>query len=59
MGQIPKYALPLYMPQNHVNGLLAALDRLTSLIRSSEGRTNKDLAKLTDQITELCNKFEK
>lgn len=39
--------------------LLAALDRLTSLIRSSEGRTNKDLAKLTDQITELCNKFEK
>ena len=39
--------------------LLAALDRLTKLIRSSEGRTNKDLAKLTDQITELCNKFEK
>ncbi len=39
--------------------LLAALDRLTKLIRQSEGRTNKDLAKLTDQITELCNKFEK
>ena len=39
--------------------LLAALDRLTSLIKSSEGRTNKDLAKLTDQIVELCNKFEK
>jgi metallo-beta-lactamase family protein len=39
--------------------LLAALDRLTSLIHASEGRTNKDLAKLTDQITELCNKFEK
>ncbi len=39
--------------------LLAASDRLTKLIRLSEGRTNKDLAKLTDQITELCNKFEK
>ena len=39
--------------------LLAALERLTSIIRRSEGRTNKDLAKLTDQITELCNKFEK
>lgn len=39
--------------------LLAALDRLSGLVRSSEGRTNKDLARLTDQITELCNKFEK
>ena len=39
--------------------LLAALERLTGLIKRSEGRTNKDLAKLTDQITELCNKFEK
>ena len=39
--------------------LLTALDRLTAVIRSSEGRTNKDLARLTDQITELTNKFEK
>lgn len=39
--------------------LLAALERLTNLIRNSEGRTNKDLARLTDQIQELCNKFEK
>lgn len=39
--------------------LLAALERLSRLIRQSEGRTNKDLARLTDQITELCNKFEK
>ncbi len=39
--------------------LLAALDRLTKLIHNSKGRTNKDLAKLTDQISELCNKFEK
>ena len=39
--------------------LLAALERLAGLIRRSEGRTNKDLAKLTDQLTEICNKFEK
>lgn len=39
--------------------LLAALDRLSKLIHQSEGRTNKDLARLTDQINELCNKFEK
>lgn len=26
MGRIPKDALPLYLPRNHVNGLLAALD---------------------------------
>lgn len=39
--------------------LLGALERLTVLIRHSEGRTNKDLARLTDQIQELCNKFEK
>lgn len=39
--------------------LLAVLERLTKLIRQSEGRTNKDLAKLTDQINEICNKFEK
>ncbi len=39
--------------------LLAALERLTSLIKNSTGRANKDLAKLTDQITEICNKWEK
>ncbi len=39
--------------------LLAVLDRLTKLIRRSTGRTNKDLAKLTDQLTEICNKWDK
>jgi len=39
--------------------LLAALERLTGLIRRSEGRTNKDLARLTDQINQICNKWEK
>ncbi len=39
--------------------LLSALERLTKIIKSAEGRTNKELARLTDQITEICNKFEK
>lgn len=39
--------------------LLSALERLTTLIKHSEGRTNKDLARLTDQINEICNKFDK
>ena len=39
--------------------LLAVLDRLTKLIQRSTGRTNKDVARLTDQLTEICNKWEK
>ena len=39
--------------------LLAVLDRLTKLIHRSTGRTNKDVARLTDQLTEICNKWEK
>jgi hypothetical protein len=39
--------------------LLAVLERLTKIVKSAEGRTNKELARLTDQITEICNKFEK
>lgn len=39
--------------------LKAALSRLTVLIDASSGRTNKDLTHLTDQINNLCDKFEK
>ena len=39
--------------------LLAALERLSGMIKRSEGRANKDLARLTDQIIEICNKWEK
>lgn len=38
--------------------LLGSLDRLTRLVKSSKGRTNKDLAKLADKINEVCNKWE-
>lgn len=38
--------------------LCAAADRLNKLIKKSEGRTNKDLAKLADRINEVCDKWE-
>ncbi|MFT3950680.1 MAG: MBL fold metallo-hydrolase [Oscillospiraceae bacterium] len=38
--------------------LTAALERLTALVKASRGRTNKDLARLTDRINDLCDKFE-
>lgn len=38
--------------------LLSALDRLTKLIKGAQGRANKDLARLTDRINDICDKFE-
>jgi len=38
--------------------LCASLDRLSALVRSSKGLSNKDLAKLTDTINNLCTKWE-
>ena len=39
--------------------LMAAAQRLVSVARSSEGMANKDLAKLTDQINNLCDKWSR
>ena len=39
--------------------LLAAGERLLAMIKRSEGRANKDMAKLCDQINSLCDKWEK
>ncbi len=39
--------------------LLAAGQRLLAIIKKNEHGTNKDLAKMTDQITALCDKFER
>ncbi|MBQ3105618.1 MAG: MBL fold metallo-hydrolase [Lachnospiraceae bacterium] len=39
--------------------LLAAGQRLLSVIRSNEGGSNKDLAKFTDQINSLCDKWQR
>lgn len=38
--------------------LAAAGQRLLALIKRSEGRSNKDLVKFTDQINYLCDKWE-
>jgi len=39
--------------------LVAAGQRLMSVIRHNEGGTNKDLAKFTDQINNLCDKWDR
>lgn len=39
--------------------LLAAGQRLLSVIRKNEGGANKDLAKFADQVTSLCDKWDK
>lgn len=38
--------------------LCASLDRLSAIVRASKGLTNKDLARLTDTINNLCAKWE-
>ncbi len=38
--------------------LLAAGERLLSVIRKTEGRPNKELGKFADQINSLCDKWE-
>ncbi len=39
--------------------LLAAGERLLAVIRGSEGIPNKDVAKFTDQINRLCDKWQR
>ena len=39
--------------------LLAAGERLLSVIRGCEGMSNKDVGKLTDQINRLCDKWQR
>ena len=39
--------------------LLAAGQRLLSVIRRNEGGANKDLAKFADQINMLCDKWDR
>ncbi len=41
------------------NRLVAAGQRLMTVIRKNEGGTNKDLAKFTDQIHSLCDKWDR
>lgn len=39
--------------------LLAAGQRLMGIIKKNEGLTNKDLAKFADQITSICDKWDR
>ena len=39
--------------------LLAAGERLLAIIRKCQGMANKDLAKFADQITALCDKWDR
>ncbi len=39
--------------------LLAAGQRLLAVIKKNEGGSNKDLAKFADQITSLCDKYDR
>ena len=38
--------------------LLAALGRLSVIVKNMRGRTNKDVGRLTDQINQLCDKWQ-
>jgi metallo-beta-lactamase family protein len=39
--------------------LLAAGQRLVAVIKKNKGLANKELAKFADQVTALCNKYDK
>ena len=39
--------------------LQAAGERLMAVIRKNEGRPNKELSQLADQINAICDKWEK
>ena len=39
--------------------LKVALDRVSAIVQSSRGLSNKELAKMADQLTELCAKWER
>ena len=46
-------------PRTVFDRLLAAGQRLLTVIRRNEGGANKDLAKFTDQINSLCDKWDR
>ena len=46
-------------PSSVFERLLAAGQRLLTVIRHNEGGANKDLAKFADQINNLCDKWDR
>ncbi len=55
MGRIPKDALPLYLPRNHVNGLLAVLDLIIHTDEKNEMAISAQ--KLKDKILRYGKAF--
>ncbi len=55
----PKKAKDAKVSSNVFARLLAAGERLLSVIRKNEGLANKDLAKFADQINSLCDKWNR
>ena len=45
-------------PNTAYQRLVASLDRLSAIVQSSKGLTNKELGKMADTIANLCNKWQ-
>ncbi len=45
-------------PSTAYQRLVASLDRLSAIVQSSKGLTNKELGKMADTIANLCSKWE-
>ena len=62
-GKVSYDAPPVILQQKSPRSIAAydrlrnMLDRLTALVENSRGYSNKELIKMTDQLTELCNKW--
>ena len=57
---IPIVASPKKKAASDVFGrLLAVGERLIGVIKKNEGVSNKDLAKFADQLTALCDKWDR
>ena len=57
--QIKKEKATNHASSNVFARLLAAGQRLLTVINKNEGLANKDLAKFADQITALCDKWDR
>lgn len=58
MNAEPKAIVRKPKPSTAYQRLSAALDRLSAVVQSSKGLTNKELGKMTDTINNLCSKWE-
>ena len=65
-GEITVDAEPVLIPKKRSNAnmnvyysdLTAAVERLSALIKESEGRTNEDMRQLTKKLNQICDDWE-